>query len=844
MPNKTGGKAQIVGFRYFMSVHMGLCRGPVNELTNIQVGGLPAWAGSHTSSEWDLINAPQLFGGDEKEGGIVGSFKICMGEPTQIPDEVIHSRMDGDPRIPGWRGVSTLFYFGQICSNNPYPKPWKFRVNRTTAGWDGDVWEPDLCQVSVSTSPVTIVAFNSNPHTGDLISIGDGVQIGFLTAAPLGFPGITIGSDNAQTAQRFATTLNQHSSEVYNVSASVNGIVVTLQFPAPTQVMQTHGTFCTIQNTAGDVKAMNPAHIVYECATNGIWGRGLPRDLIDANSFRAAAITLRNEGFGMCIRWNRTEDIDKFIANVINHIGAALYIDRRTGLLTLTLIRNDYDPFALTPYTFENGLLEITEDSSSSVDTSYNEIVVAFIDPISGNRGQIRVHNIASFQSLGSVISANVEYLGVPTASLAARLAQRDLMINSAELRRVTLKMDRAGWSINPGQVFAISVPSRGIELMICRAGNIEDGPLEDGTITIHAVQDVFSLPSASFVIPQDSFWVPTDRSAPLMDERLVGEATYYDLVGLPDTDLNAISETNGFIKVFAEQPSGLTASYLVTSKTTTETDYVVRSTAGFDAGAELSAHLDYYDTAVTFESGVLLDQVANGDPILLVGEQGEEYCRLDAWNPLLGTATIARGVIDTIPHQFAAGEKIWFQSDVPTSDFRNYTQGETVQVKLISQTNSDQLDPNLAEVDEVDIGARQGRPYPPGNFMVNSAPVFDTHIVPAGSITFDWAHRDRIVQGDFLLEHQAGSSGPEPGTTYNIRIYDGATGLSLLRSLNTNTPTWTYTSGNQTADGNLQSWWFEVESTRDGLASWQMYRFKLSRHVGFNKGFNLNFNA
>ena len=37
------------------------------------------------------------------------------------------------------------------------------------------------------------------------------------------------------------------------------------------------------------VKAMNPAHIIYECLTNRVWGRGLARTMLDEASFLVAA---------------------------------------------------------------------------------------------------------------------------------------------------------------------------------------------------------------------------------------------------------------------------------------------------------------------------------------------------------------------------------------------------------------------------------------------------------------------------------------------------------------------------------------------------------------------------
>jgi hypothetical protein len=550
------------------------------------------------------------------------------------------------------------------------------------------------------------------------------------------------------------------------------------------------------------------------------------------------------------MRWNRQDNIDAFVKLIVDHIGAAVYIDRRTGLLTMKLIRDNYDHDALSPFTFENGLLDIIEDESSSADTSFNEIIVKYTDPISGNVGSLRLQNLASFQALGTLISTTTEYLGLPTAELAARIAQRDLQINSSDIRRFKIKFDRVGYAINPGDVFKISVPSRGIDNLILRAGQIEEGPIDDETITITAMQDVFALPDSSFVTPQPSFWTPPDRTARVIDERLVDELTYYDMSGnLPAAELAAITEDTGLIKVFAEPPSGYTQDYVVATKTSLETAYVERSIAGFDAGAELASGILLHGTTLNFESVTNPFLItATGIPILLVSAADptvQEYCELDAIDLEAGTATIKRGCIDTIPHTFITGDKVWFQTNMPTTDFIQYSTGETVDVKLLSRTTSEKLDQGLAPTEIIDIGGRQGRPYPPGNLYVNSLP-FEAAQTVDGDILFEWAHRDRIIQGNFLVDHTAGSTGPEVGTTYNVYVYDGEGDPDADPPIRTVTgltgEDWTYTTVMDAADGGLHSYWFRIESERDGLKSWQSYLFIVRRSAGFGDDFGFNF--
>lgn len=139
----SSSKPQTIGYRYFMGIHMGLCRGPINELREIRVGDRTAWRGAALGQARWLINASSLFGGDEGEGGIYGTIDMMLGTETQPVNPRV-KRMLGSALVPAFRGITTLFYDGLVSSMNPYPKAWAFRVRRVTAGWDGDiVWYPE-----------------------------------------------------------------------------------------------------------------------------------------------------------------------------------------------------------------------------------------------------------------------------------------------------------------------------------------------------------------------------------------------------------------------------------------------------------------------------------------------------------------------------------------------------------------------------------------------------------------------------------------------------------------------------------------------------------------------------
>ena len=83
-------KKQTVGYRYRMGLHLVLCQGPVDAVQEIQMGERSAWGDADRgplSSEHGLtslsINKPTLFGGDEREGGVVGTIDVLPGGPGQ-----------------------------------------------------------------------------------------------------------------------------------------------------------------------------------------------------------------------------------------------------------------------------------------------------------------------------------------------------------------------------------------------------------------------------------------------------------------------------------------------------------------------------------------------------------------------------------------------------------------------------------------------------------------------------------------------------------------------------------------------------------------------------------------
>ena len=79
MGGKSGGG--ITGYKYYIGMHLALCHGPIDELQMITVGEREAWSGNSSGGQIS-IDAPELFGGDDREGGVSGEVDVLMGNPS------------------------------------------------------------------------------------------------------------------------------------------------------------------------------------------------------------------------------------------------------------------------------------------------------------------------------------------------------------------------------------------------------------------------------------------------------------------------------------------------------------------------------------------------------------------------------------------------------------------------------------------------------------------------------------------------------------------------------------------------------------------------------------------
>lgn len=560
----------------------------------------------------------------------------------------------------------------------------------------------------------------------------------------------------------------------------------------------------------GDI-GMNPAHIIYQCITSAAWGMQYGSGQIDDANFRAAADKLYAEGFGLCLEWTMAEGIDKFIQHVIDHIAGVVVEDPATGLIQLRLIRDDYDPNTL-PLFDESNVNSVEEFTRPSASELINEIIVKYDSVATGNPASIAVQNLANIAARGAKNSETRAYPGIPTPDLATRVALRDLRAVSTPLAKVRMRVDRAAWKRLPGDAIRFSWSKLGVANLVLRVLRVNTGTLNDGTIEIEAAEDVFGLPAAGYVQQEPIGWTdPNTLPAPATN-RVVGEASYYELQQrLTTTELAAVAPDAGYLSIVAARPSSDSIDYTIMTSSG-GAGFAEAGIGDFCPTGTVTADVSPADTSIT------LDGVIDGD---LVEPGGfahieSETIRIDAFDVATGVATIGRGVLDTVAAPHPAGARVYFADGFTDTDNVERVDGETVNVKLLPSTGRGTLDATAAPQDAVVFDQRAYRPYPPGRLTIDGVAYPDT--TATSTVAVAWAHRDRTLQN--LQGDETGDIGPEPGTTYTVRVLnesgelaDETTGIAgtalsvALASLPTNVAT------------------IEVISTRGGLESRQAAR-------------------
>ncbi|NLC60138.1 MAG: VWA domain-containing protein [Gammaproteobacteria bacterium] len=848
-----GGKSKStkVGNHYRIAYHAGLAGRPIDAFLEFRAADKTAWAGRLTASGRIQINAPDLFGGEKDQGGIVGPIDLMFGEPEQLPNPYLQE-VFGEQTV-AWRGMTTLaFAGGRYGAMNPFAQKPAYKVEKILRGWDGDEpWFPETAVIPLSSvtfqhpTSLYIALDTSGSMSGTKMQVlKEGMNVvldalaGWITAGapqinlrivqwasgssfeeavPLtleSVPGLRAFVDGLPASGGTEATAWAAGVQEFNEQSGLgNKVVVIISDGAMTGVsaaqqmiedavaavgfiamrgigIQTAGSLGSFDNSGGSVPvisgenveemaaailaalsssqtsgAMNPAHMLYYCRTDSEKGRE-PRANINQASLAAAAARLWGEGFGLCAQYNPEQDSPvSFEERICRIIGGSFERSLVDGQWYLDLARGDYDPATL-PVMDDDDILEFKE-LPTTLEGATNSIAVRYFDP---QRKETVI--TPAVRALGLIrqfgeIHETLDFPEIPNGDLATRRADMEVRSRTTPTRAFELVTTPRLGHLRRNQYFMLRSAKRGITGLVCIVGEKDIGTLRSGAVRWKVAQDTYSLPDGSYAEVEEGVDTRPPQDPLPVEHARIYEAPYIDVAAmLPHAELQALPEESGYLLGVAAQPEhGLDYTMAVAPE---GGEYAHVATADWCPTATLADALPWGEApaVVVLADAQGLSQVAVGSPALI----GSEVLRVDAVNASAGTATLARGCADTLPQAHADGARIWFVGEAVAADTTEYTWGEVVSARMLTNTGSQQLHLGAAPELTLEFAGRAARPYPPALLRIgaDAAPAEVT-----GEFEVTWAHRDRIGQADQLVDAGMPSIGPEETGRYGMRLLD-----------------------------------------------------------------------
>lgn len=870
------GKSITVGYRYFMGLFMGICH-ECDALLEILAADRSAWRGEVTSNSTVTIYAPNLFGGDEKEGGLAGQLDVQMGRPDQGVNSYLEAQQ-GSPQ-PGYRGFLSLVYRGQVAVLNPYIKAWAVRVRSILKGWENDTpWYPETAPIpfgSINLDSVTwrylLVghddtadysdpAFNDIGWSNGMLPFGsfhnpESTYWNGVAAKGFATTGTEVGQNrkmwlrgqvsiadvgqvlvyeawkdnqmalyiNGHLVVNQTTTYGGYVTGVISNAYLVEGVNSIVIMARDNESTPSSGNFFYIGVRlivpASTHQTMNPAHIIYQALTNSDWGMGYPTATIDDASFRAAADLFFAEGMGLCFNWNNQTTIQDFCQIVADHASLAFGQDRRTGLFRMLPLRGNYDEATLPVFT-KDDVRVLSYQRPSMVDT-VNEIIIQYTDIKTGKDASTApLQNLANIQGQGRVVSQTLAFPGIPSHDLAVRVGLRELQARSVPLWKFQLEFQRGrATTLLSGEPWILDLLDTEVGVrLVMRAGEMDYGNAADAVIRAPCIEDVFGLPSAGYVAdPGPGGALPDPDPKPATATAF--EAPHVEVLrSLTDADFQALPASACFAAAMAIRPSGSQMNYNLNTRLAPD-NFAVVTGGDFTPSCAALAALGPSDKTFTYDvaTGAQMNLVQVGQGAFLGEGSGAELVRIDAIDTTAGTITLGRGCADTVTAiSWPAGTRLWVYEEADAVDPTKYVATDVVDMKVTTKASGGELPLADATQFSVTMQNRRQRPYPPGKLRINGA-AYPTAV--SGSFTVTWAHRNRDTQGDVLVDADEAAVTPASNTRYGLRLLDSTSTL-LIEKTNIGPGTAAVVL-NYTGDVTLELYTIDNTST-----SWQRHRW------------------
>lgn len=226
MGGSSGGNDPV---KYYATEEQVICLAPADSIVSIKINDEQAYDGVISQNSIIHIDKPDLFGGKDSEGGVSGYCEVRFGDQNQPKSSYLAEKVSDV--LSATRGVLSIvikdFYLGQ----NPYAKPWHFRVKSTLKNYDyTSIWYAEKSSIHHGNDMEELeilekISFNGEyPH---LSATKDGVIVGFFT--PKNFSSVRLAYKESMPIYRYTSGLTQ-DSVFYNLQNRLTSLMPVRQY--------------------------------------------------------------------------------------------------------------------------------------------------------------------------------------------------------------------------------------------------------------------------------------------------------------------------------------------------------------------------------------------------------------------------------------------------------------------------------------------------------------------------------------------------------------------------------------------------------------------------------------
>ncbi len=553
---------------------------------------------------------------------------------------------------------------------------------------------------------------------------------------------------------------------------------------------------------------MNPVHIIRHLITSQRDGMAFSTNLINNDSFEAAAQTLFNEKFAISVKWIRQKSYGEIFKDIKKHINGEIFQNPYTGLWEIILLRNDYDIDSLPLLDTSNCTLNEFKRAGSS--GACNDMTVKYHDIAKNRDSSVNQQDLALIDiNDGQVVSITNDYPFISSKSLAREICSRDLRQSSTALANIKIECHQsAADGLLLGEPFKFTYEEEGCLETIFRAVKIDTGSPDKPRIIIDAVEDLYAFGYNTQESNVGNSWVPIVSDPEVLTIRETLEMPY-PLAYQRWNEQQQLDGSAALMTVAARATQTDISYNLIVDLD--NTGYKKIAKGGFTPWLLVTEALSRTDTAITYTASSDLDQIS----IPSMGIINGELVNITASDTTTNTMTIVRGCGKSIPRDHLALGRLWVIS-YSIGGYQDLAVNDFLKVKLQAINSNGSLEPAEIPADSITLTDQMEAPFPPANIKLNGE---NWPLSLTGEITITWKNRSRIVQQDVLTGYYENIDITEGEGDVRIRVYDQGGVLLENLTVPASSKTATFTPRSGTTSIRV-----EINSNVEGFESIEEY--------------------